>query len=236
MGNKLEDGYRHASEAERLAREARDESTHAIALDVMATTAPTFGEALVLGEQAAAAYRRAGAYRRLALLQSSLTYTALVHGDIAAAERLTPEALRLAERIDDSFVLSFAQGNLGLVMLFTGDADRASDAFTRELQLGSQYGYEPQRYEAINGLAAVAAARGEDELAARLFAAAEAGGPERHPVALERRLEERYFGPARARVGEPGWRAAHAAGAALTPQQAVDAALHAQGVAPPASR
>ena len=44
-------------EAERLAREARDEPKHAIALEIKALSAPTFGEALALGEQAAAAYR-----------------------------------------------------------------------------------------------------------------------------------------------------------------------------------
>jgi hypothetical protein len=195
MVGRDQERYRYATEAERLAREARDEPKHAIALEIKALTAPTFTEALELGEQAAAEHRRAGAYRRLATLQSSLTYNALVHGDVAAAERLTPEALRLAGTIGDSFVVCMAQGNLGLVMLLTGDSTRAAQAFRRELQLASQYRYEPQRYEAINGLVGVAAARGRDELAARLLAAAEAGGPERHRAALRRQLEERYFGP-----------------------------------------
>jgi hypothetical protein len=154
---------------------------------------------------------------------------ALVHGDVAAAQQ-TDGALPLAETIDASFVLSLAQGNLGLVTLFSGDLDRASQAVTRELQLANQY-REPQRDEAINGLAGVAAARGEDELAAGLLAAAEAGGPERHPAALQRQREERCFGPARERLGERAWRASHAAGAPLT----TDAALRAQQVASPAS-
>ena len=70
--------------AERLAREARDEPKHAIALEIKALTAPTFGEALAPSEQAAAAYRyrRAGSDRRLALVQCSLTYNPLVHGDL----------------------------------------------------------------------------------------------------------------------------------------------------------
>jgi predicted ATPase/DNA-binding SARP family transcriptional activator len=231
--DRLQDGYRHAAEAERLAREARDEPKLAIALEVKALTAPTFAETRELGEQAAALHRRAGAYRRLATLQSSLTYNALVHGDVAAAERLTPEALRLAEIIGEPFVVCLAQGNSGLVALFTGDTTRAAQAFTRELELANRYRYESQRYEAINGLAAVAAARGQDELAARLLAAARAGGPERHPAALERQLDERCFGPARARLGEPAWTAASAAGAALTPSETVDAALSAQQVASP---
>src|SRR5215207_2475550 len=228
--DRSEDGYRYATEAERLTREARDEPKHAIALEIKAMTAPTFGEALALGEQAAAAYRRARNDRRLAMLQTSLTYNALLHEDLAAAQRLTPEAIRLAETVGDPFVLCLTQGNVGLVMLLAGDSARASQAFTRELQLANQYQYEPHLYEAISGLAGVAAARGEDKLAARLLAAAEAGGPERHPAALNRQLEQRCFDPARARLGEQAWQAARAGGAALTPHQATDAALRAHQV------
>jgi predicted ATPase/DNA-binding SARP family transcriptional activator len=223
--NRLEDGYRHASEAERLARTAHDEPKLAEALQVKALTAPTLDEALAAGQEAAAAYRRAGAGRRLALLQTSLTYSALVHGDHSAAYRLTPEALRSAEAVDEPLVLSFAHGNEGLVSLFAGDIRRASHAFTRELQLASQHEDDRMLHEAINGLACVAAARGEDELAARLHGAAESTGPARHHPAVARQLEDRFFAPARARLGERTWQSAHAGGAALTPRQAVETAL-----------
>jgi predicted ATPase/DNA-binding SARP family transcriptional activator len=228
--NRLEDGYRHATVAELLAREARDEPKRVIALHMKALTAPTFGEALALGDQAAAAYLRAGSYRRLALLQSSLIYNALVHGDHAAAGRLTPEALQSAQTLGDPFVLSFAAGNEGLVTLLAGDAARASEAFTRELQLAKQHTDERMVYEAINGLAGVAAAQGEDELAARLSGAAETVSPGRHHPAIAQQLEDRCFAPARARLGERAWRAAHAAGAALTPREAVKATLNAHQV------
>ena len=89
-------------------------------------------------------------------------------------------------------------------------------------------------YEAIDGLAGVAAARGEDELAATLLAAAEATGPERHSGELARQLEQRYFAPARIRLGEQAWRAASAAGAAMTLREAIDAALSVPQVAAPA--
>jgi hypothetical protein len=161
------------------------------------------------------------------MLQTSLTYNALVHDDLAAAQRLTPEAFRLAETVGDPFVQCLAQGNVGLVMLLTGDSARAAQAFNRELRLANQNRYEGHRYEAISGLAAVAAARGEDELAAQLLAAAEAGEPERHPAALNRQLEQRCFDPARARLGERAWQTARAAGAQLTPREATEVALRA---------
>jgi hypothetical protein len=231
--DRIEEGHRYATEAERLARQADDDAKRASALHAKAVTAPTFDEALTLGAQAAAALRGAGPNRALALLQTSLTYIALTHGDHDAAQRLTPEALHSAETLGDPFALSFAAGNEGLVTLLTGDAARASELFTRELQLAKQYRFEMMLYEAISGLAGVAAARGEDELAARLLGAAETTGPERHHPALAGQLEEKFFGPARERLGELSWKTAYAYGAALTQRQAVEAALNAHKVISP---
>lgn len=232
--DRIEEGHRYATEAERLARKAHDEVKRASALHAMAVTALTFDEALTLGAQAAAALRGAGPNRALALLQTSLTYIALTHGDHDAAQRLTPEALHSAQTLGDPFALSFASGNEGLVTLLTGDAARASELFTRELQLANQYQFDLMLYEAISGLAGVAAARGEDELAARLTGAAETTGPERHHPALAQQLEDRFFAPARTRLGEQAWQSAYAAGAALTQGQAVEAALDAHKVISPA--
>jgi predicted ATPase len=232
--HRSEDGYRYATEAERLAREARDEPKRVNALHIKALSAPTLKEALALGELAAAAYQSAGSGRRLAVLHSSLTYIALVHGDHAAAQRLTPEALQSAEAVGDPFVLSFAHGNEGLVALLTGDVGRAAHAFTRELELATRYQHDLMLYEAINGLAGVAASRFEDERAARLLGAAEGTRPERHEPAIAGQLQNRLFAPARARIGDRAWQSAYAAGAALTQQQAVETALTAHQLVSPA--
>jgi hypothetical protein len=223
--NHVADSYRYATDAERLARQAHDEPTRVAALRIRALMAPTLAEALALGEQAAAAHRREGSNRRLAALQTSLIYTALYHGDYAAAQELNAEALRLAEELGDPHVSTIAHGNAGLVALLTGDATLASRAFAQELRLANRHWYDRMLYEPISGLAGVAAARGEDELAARLSGAAEATGSDRHDPVIAAQLEERCFAPARARLGEPAWRSAHTAGAELTPRQAVDTAL-----------
>jgi predicted ATPase/DNA-binding SARP family transcriptional activator len=229
--HRVADSYRYATDAERLAHEARHEPTRAMALHTRAIMAPTLGEALSLGEQAAMAHRREGSNRRLASLQTSLTYTALYHGDYAAAEQLNAEALRSAEALGDPQVFSFVYGNEGLVALLTGDVTRASEAFAQELRLASRHWYDRMLYEAISGLAGVAAMRGEDELAGRLSGAAETTRSDRHDPVIAAQLEERCFAPARARLGERSWRAAHAAGAELTPRQAVDTALNSHLVA-----
>jgi len=225
--DRLEDGYRCATQAERLAREADDESKLVWAMHMRALTAPTFSEALVLGEQAVAAHRRLGRDRGVAWLQSSLAHNALVHGDHSAAQRLAPQALRSADSLGDPYVLSFAYGNQGLVCLLTGDIEGASEAFAQQLRHAGRQQQDRMLYEAMNGLGCVASARGEDELAAQLIGAAEATGSYRHHPALLRQLDDRYLAPARGRSGERAWSAAHAAGAALTPGQAVDAARNA---------
>jgi hypothetical protein len=223
--HRVEDSYRYAAEAERLALEADDEPKRNAARHIMATMAPTLDEALALGEQLVAAYRRSGSDRRLAEIQSNLTYTALYHRDLAAARRLADAALHAADEFGDPLVISFARGNDGVVALLAGDVARAADSFTLELRLADRYRYHRMLYEAINGLAGVAAMRGDDELAARLSGAAEITAPDRHDPVIAKQLDDRCFAPVRARLGERAWRTAHAAGAALTARQAVDLAL-----------
>lgn len=225
--HRVDDVYRHATEAEALARAVGDEPKRVRATQLMALTAPTLERALELGERVAAGHRRAGAERRLAGFQTSLTYTALYFADYVAAARIDAEALALAEQVGDPRALSFACGNHGLVTVLTGAAEEAGRAFAQELDVAARYGYHRLLFEAIDGLAAVAAAQGEDELAARLRGAAETTGPDRHDPVIARQLDARVFGPARARLGEQAWRRAHAEGAALTLDEAVDLARRA---------
>jgi len=221
--NRNEEGYRHAREAERLARAAGDKQARVWALGSIAVMAPTLQEAITVGELATAAHRAAGNQRDLAVLQSSLVYAALVHGGHAVAERLSVEALDAAQTHGDPYVLALAQGNAGLAALFTGPPQRAEGAFARELQLVSRCGYDGLLFEALNGLAAVAAARRRDGTAATLSGAADA--LERHEPRVIQQLEERFFAPARVRLGEQSWHAAYAVGAKLDRNQAIDAGL-----------
>ena len=222
--NRIEDGYRHACEAEALAREVGDETLEREAWRGRALMAPSLAETLALSDRVTAAYRRTGSTRRLALFQTSLTYTALFHRDLAAARRVDAEAVETVEALGDPVVLCFACGNHGLVTLLSGEVAEAAQAFSRELELAAESRYDRLLYEAISGLAGVAAARGEDAAAARLLGAAEITGADRHEPVIAAWLDDHCFALARARLGERAWAAAHAAGAALTPREAIDAA------------
>ena len=111
--HRMRDAYHHAGEALRLADVAGDRQARVWALGAMAMAAPTVHDALSIGEEAFAATRAAGNQRELATLQSSLAYTALIHGDHAAADRLSREALDAASAYGDPWVLALAEGKPG---------------------------------------------------------------------------------------------------------------------------
>jgi predicted ATPase/DNA-binding SARP family transcriptional activator len=223
------ESYDCACEALQLATVARDEQARAYALGTMALAAPTLAEALRRGEEAAAVYRGAGNQRELAGLQTSLAYTALFLGEYGAAESLGFEALDAARRHGDPFVVALAEGNAGLAALFEGHTDAARRAFTGQLRLAGEHQadsrYDGFLFEALDGLAAVAAVAGHDRVAATLSAAAYAGTAAGHDPAIARALDDRFFAPARERLGASAWQEALAAGAALERDEAIAAAL-----------
>jgi hypothetical protein len=152
--NRADEAYRWAREAERLALEAGDDQALVWARVELAMSAPTLGEALTRGEQAAAVYRAAGNERDRAGLQSALAYGALGHGDHTTAERLALDALEAAQALGDPYLLALAHGNAGLATLFTGQPDRAEPAFVEELEIMGRRGYGNVLFEALNGVAA----------------------------------------------------------------------------------
>jgi hypothetical protein len=221
--HRSQDAYRYAAEAERLA-EGADTQVHTDALHLMALMAPSLERALELGERAAAAHRATGNRRRLALLQTSLAYAGLIHGDDEVANHLIAEGIDAAKALTDPRVLSMAYGNAGLVALLGRDIERARVAFGRELELVTRHRFARHRFEPLNGLAAVAAADGRDMLAATLSGAADASSLDRHHPAVARRLDEGFFAPARRRIGADRWDAAYTAGSRLEHDQALEIA------------
>jgi hypothetical protein len=121
---------------------------------------------------------------------------------------------------------------MGLTLWSQGDATQAAACFRASLSLRHQMG---ERLglgrlglaECLEGLAAVAIGQGEAGQAARLSGAADAlrqalGAP--IPL-VDRPSQEATVRAARAMLGTPAFDAAWAAGAALTLDQAVAAAL-----------
>lgn len=140
---------------------------------------------------------------------------------------LLETALHAVGSIDDPFETEIILSNIGLARLFSGDLDHARDAFERALHLCAQHDFRELAGEGLAGLAAVAAAQGRDETAARLRGAARALGypPATLDTQIDNRLERDYLAAARTRYGYVAWAADERAGARLSREEAIAYAL-----------
>jgi hypothetical protein len=113
-----------------------------------------------------------------------------------------------------------------LAALLTGDTEAAEDAFREELRLCRELVVLPFASEGLEGLAAVAAVRGDDHRAARLLGAAAEDRRDRAEDSVQARLDTEFFEPARTRHGADAWDAAARDGATLSFDEAIAYALH----------
>jgi hypothetical protein len=137
--------------------------------------------------------------------------------------------------VDDPFLLALVYGNLGLAELLGVQLEPALAAFRAELVTARAHGFVPFYFEGLLGIAALAAAAGDDVRAAALEAAAWVHAdrpPEPAEIPVYDRVTERFLAPARERLGE-AWEAAAAAGRAMTADEAVAFALEEATLAPP---
>jgi hypothetical protein len=115
-------------------------------------------------------------------------------------------------------------GNVGLEALFSGDVERAREAFREQLQLCQEHVIPLAVPEGVAGLAAIASRRGDPEHGARLLGAATAHGLAAD-VDVTSQLEQQFFGPARGAYGEERWKETEAQGTRLSLEQAIALAL-----------
>ena len=218
----------HALEACRHARIAGDDRLLGRALGRLAAVAGNERGAILA--QAAELLAPLGDYREVVGAYSSAAYVALSENHIAEATSLLDTALHAVGRIEDPQRTAMVLSNMGLARLFSGELDQARDAFERALRLCAQHAFRENADEALAGLAAVAAAQGRDETAARLQGAAHALGypPATFDKRIDDRLERDYLAAARTRYGDIAWRADEQTGAGLSRDQAIAYALGAR--------
>jgi predicted ATPase/DNA-binding SARP family transcriptional activator/class 3 adenylate cyclase len=216
---------RYAQEACRHARIAGDDALLGRALGKLAAVSGDRRRAIL--EEAAELLIPLGNYRRVASAYSSAAYVALTEDRIAEAASLLETARQSAARVEDPWEKMTILSNVGLTRLFSGDIDHSRDAFEGALRLCAQHVFSQHAGEALAGLAAVAAAQGRDERAARLRGAAHALGypPATFDQRIDDRLERDYLAAARTRYGAVVWRDGEQAGARLSWEQASAYAL-----------
>jgi hypothetical protein len=128
-------------------------------------------------EQAATALRTLDSPRLLLVFCNNVAYNAVKAGRAERALPFLAQAAPLTDEVGDPVLRAVTYGNVGLEALFTDDLDRARAVFEEQLRLCREHVVKHLATEALGGLAAVAARRGEPERAARLLGAATAIGP-----------------------------------------------------------
>ena len=183
-------------------------------------------------DEAERLFREVGNEQGLATLLNNRSYRELVHGNDAEAERLVREALALDPGNAAFFLL-----NLGLAVLRGDGPDSAAPVFAEALERGARSGETEILFYALEGLGGVAATRGDDGTAGRLWGASEAIRESRAAVlaAAERQTHDLLVPRSRSRLGHEAFEIAWAEGKAMPVERAIELALESAGGSHPQS-
>jgi hypothetical protein len=176
--------------------------------------------------------RLARASRDHHLIAAAITwesFAAINAGEYDRAEILLTESLSLLREVNEALYVCSALWGLGYIALFTGDAARAGVLQRRAMRaVAGLTGYDFSIVHVITAIAAAALSDGQPQHAARLMGAGsmlrERLGYPLAPVLVKVDLEKLHAN-ARRVLGEGSFSDAFAAGACLTPEEAIQEAL-----------
>jgi tetratricopeptide (TPR) repeat protein len=214
-----------ADEALHWASSAGDEWEIACASRTVARAASTPTELGTRVDRAAALLNEVGNLFELGYLLTSAAYVALRKRWDRDAREFAERALPVVRGLEHPSMWMMVRGNLGLAALLTGDTDTARDAFREALALSRQLVVPLIASEALLGLAAIDATRGDARRAARLVGAATAHRHDQPPDLVSARLDAAFLEDARTRCGADTWDAAISEGATLSLEEAIAYAL-----------
>jgi predicted ATPase len=175
--NHLDRAVRSAEEALELFRSTGNEAGIAWALTTLAVphidAGDPEGAAAILAEADEIVRRlgESGGIRRILHLRGQ---QAALTGEWSSAAELLLESGELSEAEGDEFSAASSFHSLGDVRLAAGGAEAAANAYERALRIAARTGADRLVCYCLAGLAAVAADRGDEAGAARLWGSAEA--------------------------------------------------------------
>jgi predicted ATPase/DNA-binding CsgD family transcriptional regulator len=211
------------AESLEVSRAAGDQPGIGLALSSLGLVASYQGreaEARALSEESLVLFKAAGDVRGTAAVLTDLGQFSLQAGDFARAAQLGEESLSLRQGLGDKGGSAHTLAVLGLAAFRQHDYVRAADNYEKSLRLRQALGEQDGMATALEGLAAIQAARGAAHSAARLLGAAEAlrGGPPRL-TPQEREALDHTRAATHARLGERAFAAAHGEGRRFVPDE-----------------
>ncbi len=186
-------------------------------------------------EESLSLKRDLGDRRSIAVTLNNLGLTANGQRDHPAARGFLEEALEHFRELGDKWGIALALNNLGTTAALAGDTEQAAALHRSSLALRRGLKDKWGVAEGLEGLAKISASGGEPGRAAELFGAAEALRDQfGFPLPPDERADyDRVVALIRSELGDAAFTAAWAAGRALTPDQALDAALLPDTPTPP---
>ena len=160
-----------------LYRELDDTLGMAASLNLLGVLARSSGEiaqAVDLCQESLSLFERIGDPSWMALLRCNLGVLAFWQRDLARAESLLDAALSGYRTIGNEWGIAFTLHALGSVVADGGNTRRAAALLLEGLQLARGIGAKESQLDAIAAIAVLATATGQQETAARLFAAVDA--------------------------------------------------------------
>jgi predicted ATPase/DNA-binding SARP family transcriptional activator len=208
-----------------VARRADDAAALLIALDTNIIAARTFADARGYFEQARALLVGMGDQIIGCQLLHNIGWGALEAGERDYAATAMDDGIALVRRVGNLSQLPFALAARGLLWLLEDDLCHAREAFREALERSRDLALAPPAWEALMGLAVIAARAGDVEHAAMLCAASGAIRGDEPLSRPEQELHDRHVEPLRCDDNARLWAQAWDRGAALDYEQAVAAGL-----------
>jgi predicted ATPase/DNA-binding SARP family transcriptional activator len=216
-----------ADEAIELAARSHDHAVRAFVFRASAASGRDYDEVVARAEPALEYLRATGDLLYTAWICNLTGYQAIVEGRHQEALRWLNEGLDVARRVEGNpHWLFMLQANVGLARLFLEQLEQAREAFSEAVALCREAGSQNIVDEALLGMAAVAALRGEYSRAAGLAGAARAhsSGGSLSERAVWQRLSD-ILAAAREQFGAERWDRAERLGGALSVHEAIDLAI-----------
>jgi predicted ATPase/transcriptional regulator with XRE-family HTH domain len=158
---------------------------------------------------------------------NNLGFLAAVERDYTEAAKYFEECLGLSRTLGDTRGVALSLNNLGDIAYMQGDATRAHELLVEALTLSRQLGWIEGTVEAVEGIARAVAVKGQSHQAARLLAAGAAWRrATQDPLRPAEQADyDNALAAVREALGTEAFEAAWAEGVALTPDEAIFAAL-----------
>lgn len=172
----------------------------------------------------------------VAFALAGLATVAHRRGNLAQAASLHDEALALRRELDPrGYAVAGTLSGLGTVLADLGESDRATDLLLESLSLRVRHEEKLGVAQSLEGLAGIAAAHQQSDLAARLLGAAETlrTSMGTAPTTFERIRTEQALAAATQAAGDEAVGAALAAGRSMSLEQVVAEATRLRSIVPP---